>query len=357
MDSRKQKTQAELDEGSQASGDRPADYGSRPTQKTIAAITGLAITTVSKALADDPKIALATKDRVQDVAREIGYVPDRAAQRLRTGRTNVIALVLDPHSEIIGFSDQIISGVADALLDTPFHLVLMRHGLGERPMDPIRRIVRNRLADGVILARTTAQDERVSFLIEHDFPFVTHGRTEIGRHLWVDYDNEAFAALAVERLAAQGRRKLVLIAPSSDFMFGKHMRAGFERACAEHRISGAIPGSIGLHSDPIAIREGAFKLMNQADPPDGWICPGEIAAMAVNAASYDMGHVLGEDLDIVAKKTSSAVDLLRPSVSFISEDLRGAGVELAELLKGRINRIPHAVDGKLIAPEAMPTSA
>ena len=76
----------------------------RPTQRTIAEITGLAVTTVSRALAGDEKIAERTRHQVAEVAREIGYVPDRAAQRLRTGRSNVIALVLDPHSEILGFS-------------------------------------------------------------------------------------------------------------------------------------------------------------------------------------------------------------------------------------------------------------
>ena len=66
----------------------------RPTLKTIAFMTGLGVTTVSRALKDAPDIGAETKERVRMVARQLGYQPNRAGVRLRTGKTNVIALVL-----------------------------------------------------------------------------------------------------------------------------------------------------------------------------------------------------------------------------------------------------------------------
>jgi len=68
---------------------------SKPTLRTIAEITGLAVTTVSRALSDAPQISIETRKRVREVADQIGYSPDRAAQRLKTGRTNVIGVLLD----------------------------------------------------------------------------------------------------------------------------------------------------------------------------------------------------------------------------------------------------------------------
>ena len=53
-----------------------------------------AVPTVSRALNDAPDIGEATKRRVQELAEKIGYRPNRAGLRLRTGKTNVIALVL-----------------------------------------------------------------------------------------------------------------------------------------------------------------------------------------------------------------------------------------------------------------------
>ena len=67
----------------------------KPTLRTISEISGLAVPTVSRALNDAPDIGRETKQRVREIAREIGYVPNRAGVRLRTGKTNVISLVLD----------------------------------------------------------------------------------------------------------------------------------------------------------------------------------------------------------------------------------------------------------------------
>src|SRR5690606_28066141 len=129
-----------------------------PTLRTIADITGLAVTTVSRALGDAPQIARETRQRVQQVARDIGYLPDRAAQRLRTGRTNVISLILDPHEEIINFGTSLMKGLTAALRDTPYHLVITPHFRDEPALDPVRYILRNRMADGLIFSRTELFD-------------------------------------------------------------------------------------------------------------------------------------------------------------------------------------------------------
>lgn len=182
-----------------------AEPTDRPTLRTIAELTGLAVTTVSRALLDAPQIALETRQRVQRVAREVGYQPDRAARHLRTGRTNVISVVLDPHDELLGFSTSMIRGLTHALRDTQYHLVITPHFAETPAIEPIRYILRNRMADGVVFSRTEPFDPRVELLLENDFPFVSHGRTNLPNpHPFVDYDNAAFSALAVRRLVAKG---------------------------------------------------------------------------------------------------------------------------------------------------------
>ena len=73
----------------------------RPTLKTIAAETGLAIATVSRALKDAPDIGEETKKRVREAAKRLGYRPNRAGVRLRTGKTNVIALTLSTEADVM----------------------------------------------------------------------------------------------------------------------------------------------------------------------------------------------------------------------------------------------------------------
>ena len=150
----------------------------KPTLKTVAEHTGFAVTTVSRALANDPKIAKETRATVADAARELGYVPDRAAQRLRTGRTKVITLLLDPYHEFLGFSDVMLNGVMQALRGTGYSVTLTPDFPDQDRLTIIQNILRNNLADGIILSRTECFDDRVRLLLEQDFPFVSHGRTE-----------------------------------------------------------------------------------------------------------------------------------------------------------------------------------
>lgn len=323
----------------------------RPTLRTIAEASGLAVTTVSRALAGDGKIAQSTRSRVAEIAERLGYVPDRAAQRLRTGRTNVITLVMSPHEEILGFRGQMIAGLSQAIAGTRYHISLTPYDVDADPMVPIRHIVRNGLADGIVFSGTQPDDPRVAFLNQAGFPFVSHGRTEsVGPHAWCDYDNAAFAEMAVSRLVQRGRRRLFLIQPPPGRTFSRHMREGFVAACARLGAVPVLDESITL-TTPLARMQQAAGQLCGGQGIDGFICPGEVAAMAVLAGLQDSGHAVGEGVDVLAKQASQTFDLYRPRIDTIYEDIRGAGQVLGQLLLRRIAGEPPEALQVLLAPQ------
>ena len=152
----------------------------RPTLKTIAFMTGLGVTTVSRALKDAPEIGEETRRRVQLVARQVGYRPNRAGVRLRTGKTNVISLVLNTEEQIGGFVSDMIYGISEHLAQTPYHLIVTPYSRNNDPLEPVRYVVETGSADGIIISRTEPDDTRVRYMLDHGFPFATHGRTEMG---------------------------------------------------------------------------------------------------------------------------------------------------------------------------------
>jgi LacI family transcriptional regulator len=311
----------------------------RPTLRTLASMTGLAVATVSRALANDPQIAPDTRSRVATAARTIGYSPDRAAQRLRTGRTNVIALVLNPHEEIIGYGSSMISGLTRTLRGTPYHLVVMPNFADREPLEQVENIVRNRLADGVLLSRTEPGDMRVRLLLEREFPFVSHGRTELATpHPFVDYDNFEFARTAAQRLAKQGVRRPSMIPAPSHLTFAQHLRMGFLRGCAEAGLEGKILDGVTLDSPPDTIYAHIAHLIESGSLPDGLVCPGETSAMAVYAACSDAGHA--DKCRLVMKSTSQVAGFIRPRIDSIFEDLAAAGERMGTLLLRSIKGEP-----------------
>jgi len=99
--------------------------GERPTLKTIARISGLAVPTVSRALGDADDIGFDTKALVNRIADQIGYIPNRAGVRLRTGRTNVISLVVPAEGDALNNASKLTNSIAHELRHTQYHLNML----------------------------------------------------------------------------------------------------------------------------------------------------------------------------------------------------------------------------------------
>ncbi|ODT66497.1 MAG: LacI family transcriptional regulator [Pelagibacterium sp. SCN 63-23] len=318
-------------------GKRGAKPSGKPTLKTIAQMTGLAVTTISRALNNAPELAQETRDRVQKIAAEIGYLPDRAALRLKTGRTNVIALILEPDEQIYGFGTSLVSGISEALRDTAYHLVITPLFRNVQPIEPIRHIVRNRMADGVIFSKAETFDERIRFLLDNDFPFVSHGRSHWPEpHPFVDFDNDAYAYAATRRLAAKGCRKVSIILPDSALTYTDHLKAGMERAARDAGIAHEFAADVNLGSATDAIRNYVIKRSKRPDGPDGYVCASEVSALAVIGGLADAGHEVGRTAHVVTKQSTSMFMQFRPPAEAVQEDFVGAGRDLGAILLRRI---------------------
>lgn len=317
---------------------RGAKPTGKPTLKTIAELTGFAVTTISRALNNAPELAQDTRDRVQKVAAEIGYLPDRAALRLKTGRTNVISLVLEPDEQIYGFGTSIVAGLTEAMRDTPYHLIITPLFRNVAPMDPIRHIVRNRMADGVVFSKTELFDERVRFLLDQDFPFVSHGRSNWpDAHPYVDFDNEAFAYGAVKRLVELGARRVGIVLPDSTLTYTEHLKLGVARAATEAGIPYEFAADVNLGSPTDAIRNYVIKRSKHPDGgPDGYVCSSEISALAVIGGLNDAGKQVGKSAHVVTKQSTPLFSQFQPRAETVLEDFSKAGKDLGALLLRRI---------------------
>ncbi|MCO5081948.1 MAG: LacI family transcriptional regulator [Rhizobiaceae bacterium] len=323
----------------------------RPTLKTIAFMTGLGVTTVSRALKDAPDIGLETRKRVQLVANQVGYRPNRAGVRLRTGKTNVISLVLDTQEQVGGFVSDIIYGISEQLAQSPYHLIVTPYSRDNDPMQPIRYVVETGSADGIIISRTQPDDPRVRYMIERRFPFATHGRTAMNvEHPYHDFDNYAFAGLAVKRLAEIGRQRLALLAPPSSLMYHQHMRSGFLDGLAEVGLNEVPFSSVTNDHSIERIRAATIEMMRRPSRPDGIVSGAGGGTFALVAGIEAAGFRLGRDVDIVSKQSFRLLPMFRPELHVVNEDVRLAGRELAKAVIGSINGAPVEGLQSLIVP-------
>jgi LacI family transcriptional regulator len=329
----------------------------KPTLKSIATAMGLSVTAVSRALRDDSKISAATRKSVQEIARTLSYHPSRAGLRLRTGKTNVISLVLDTEEQIGSFLSQIIYGITEGLEGTPYHLIVTPYSKHGDAVAPIRHLVETEAVDGIIISRIEPEDARVKYMIEQGMPFATHGRTHMGvDHPYFDFDNQAFARLAVERLASLGRKRLALLAPPAGLSFHDHTRQGFEAAMAEHGLEEVPFEGISNDSSIDEIRRAVRNLMQQNPAPDGLVnSSGGVsgtggAILAIQAGLSDAGVTIGRDVDIVTKQLFANLPIFGDTFYVVHEDVRETGRGLAKALLGSIEGKPVTELQTLMVP-------
>jgi len=310
-----------------------------PTLKTIAEMTGLSLSTVSLSLRDGSNLKQSTRDKVAEAAREIGYVPNRAGVRLRTGRSNVLALVLSTDQKTLDYTQQLIQGIGSYIKSTQYHLSVVPEFDHTEQEEAVRYILDNRVADGVIITHTSARDPRVQMLMDANFPMVTHGRTEFYTpHAYHDFNAERYVEMAVDRLASKGRKRILLAAVDNGTTNFSNTVAGFNRSIVAHRLTGDVLEKVEVLNTPVEARAFGRTLAQQpaAERFDAIICNNELVALSIISGLEEMGISLGKDYDLICKQTTKILPILYPMIDTVSEDLFAAGSELAKLLVARI---------------------
>lgn len=324
-------------EKSKAHGEIPHKSEAKPTLKTIAQLSGLAVPTVSRALNDAPDIGAQTKQLVRRIADEIGYVPNRAGVRLRTGRTNVISLVLSTERDMMNHTARLISAIAGGLRDTPFHLIVTPYFPGDDPLKPIKYIVESGSADAIIFNQVQLEDPRVAYLLERNFPFATHGRSILSdQHPYCDYDNAAFGRIGVDALVARGRKNIMLIAPPLDQNYAIEMVRGATNAARDAGVRLEVVE--GVTSDTINADVRAYVALAVSKDPtiDGIITGSTNATMAAVAGMESEGFDVATDIDVFSKEAISFLNLFREDILVVTENVSDTGQFLA---KAAINAI------------------
>ena len=315
--------------------------GERPTLKTIARLSGLAVPTVSRALSDAPDIGKETKAKVQEIARQIGYRRDRAAVRLRTGKTNVIALVIGADRDSMNHTSHLISSIALQLRETAYHLIVMPYFQDESPMKPVRYLVETGAADGIIINRILPNDPRVAYLSKFGFPFVMHGRTtDCHKHPYFDFDNVTYGRLAVESLHDRGRTNILMVAPPRDQNYAKNMILGAEQEAKARGVTFEVLADADSDADGARVRAAVQRKLTANPDIDAIIGASPSSTMAATLGAEDLGRRLRDNFDIVGKEATMMLRAFRQDMVVVHEDFFEAGRFMARALVHAIDK-PH----------------
>lgn len=220
--------------------ERPSDdHASRtsPTSRDVAALAGVAQSTVSAVMSGKRPVSAETRERVEQAMRELSYQPNAGGRTLRTARTNVIALIvhLDATTDTAE-SVHYIETVIDEARRRDYDMVLSP--VHEGPAGIVRLAGRS-ICDAFVLMDIEPGDDRVPAARRLGLPVVLVGTPDDPDGLdVVDFDTRRSAGLLVDELAITGHRHVAILGEpaecQSHFRFIQDFHAGVRERAALH---------------------------------------------------------------------------------------------------------------------------
>ena len=319
-------------------------FRSRATGDEVALRAGVSRTTVSFVLNDirDKGISEATRQRVLDVASDLGYQPNAAARSLAGGSTGSIAVVIAcaDHLHFDAYLPRLLCAINDHCHGYGYKVLIESADEQLKRPGAFIDLVRSRSIDGLIVANMRTVDGRyVRQLHAQGFPVVVPGNgSEAFFSRCASNCDESAAYAATKHLIDLGHKRIAHLPFSSDvFDVVMQRRAGYQRALSENGISPdpnlVSYANISAESGYVAMRE----LLQRKEEFTAVFAGNDTIAFGAMQALDEAGRDLPGDVAVVGYDDLPLAAFVRPSLTTMRTDPVLQGQEAVDMLMARIS--------------------
>ncbi|RFS25081.1 LacI family transcriptional regulator [Chitinophaga silvatica] len=299
------------------------------TIRMLAEKLQLSTATISKALNNSHEISEETRKRVQDLAKELNYVPNPYASSLRKKSSKTIAVVIPEIAD--SFFAEAINGIEAVAQEKGYHvLIYLTHESSEKEQAILKDFQSGRV-DGVLISVTmeTANSEHSLSQLSKELPLVFFDRVceEVATAKITTNDSEA-AYIATKHLIEVGCRNIGLLAASEQLTIMRERIKGFYRALTEYQLP------VTNNSVTYFTREANQLLSDtlRLGKFDGVIATTEKLATNVYEAAETLKLQLPKDLKVIGFSNLSTARFLYPSLTTVYQPAFEMGKAAATLL-------------------------
>lgn len=328
------------------------------TIKDVARECNVSPSTVSRVIAESPRISDETKKRVKEAIKKLNYHPNIIARSLANKATKVIGLVLPSEADNLfknPFFIQVMTGISSYAQKSGYYIMYTFCKTEEQEVQSIKDYVNSNLVDGIILTVARFQDSCIRYLQEIDFPFVVIGRPEDTKNvLWVDNDNFQAMYNVVSKLLINGHRKIAFIGANSELNVSKDRLSGYKQA---HKIHGVdINKEIIVEVEEFKEDLGykAIKEILKKNRPTAIVTTDDLLAFGVN--SYLTEENIKE-ICIVGFNNTPLAEYQKPALTSVDINAKKIGYYASKLLvdklQNNIKETHYIVETSLVERESM----
>lgn len=319
--------------GRKGPGKRPV----RLTLRDLAEHAAVSPATVSLVLRKSPLVAEATRKRVLDSVRTLGYVYNRGAASLRTQRTHTVGVAIN---EIVNpYFAELTAAVERAITRIGRTVFLSNSGEDPARQDQFIETMREYNADGLVICPAHGSDPAaLRRLRDFGMPCVLISRNLPGSGLdYAGNDHRRGMFLATEHLISLGHRRIAMIGGTDRSWTGVERREGYHQALLAYGIEPDpglfLPGPTTRNHGVDTIKS---LLAGKRRPPTGAVCFNDVIAFGVMLGLRQLGREPGRDFAVVGYDDLEEAALWTPALTTIRVQSTAMGEAAAQLLLDRI---------------------
>ncbi|WP_251623232.1 LacI family DNA-binding transcriptional regulator [Odoribacter lunatus] len=314
------------------------------TIKDLAAKLNISVSTVSRALKDNPEISLQTRKTVQTLAKELGYRPNPIAVALKTHKSHTIGVVVP---QIVNtFFANVVRKIEEIADKYGYNvLVASSNETFEKEQKNIDVFLANR-TDGIILSisRATTSYDHIRNIQNQGVPLVLFDRTTKELEVSKVIADDADAAFKiVQHLIHGGAQKIAIITGPEQLSIGKNRMKGYLKAMSTNKLE--INQDYIIRCDDFSVKaakEATQKLLNLKEKPDAIFGINDDMAIGAIEAIKEKNIRIPEDIAVFGFSNTKRSRYMNPSVSTVNQFPEKIGEKAAELLFEQILNTKYA---------------
>ncbi|UCZ52015.1 LacI family DNA-binding transcriptional regulator [Bacillus shivajii] len=328
------------------------------TIKDVAKKANVAPSTVSRVIANSPRISERTKEKVREAMKELGYHPNFNARSLANKSTKTLGIIM-PNSANKTFQNpffpEVIRGISTKAYQLEYGLYLSTGQTEEEIYEEVQDMVQGGRVDGIILLYSRVNDKVMSYLYEQKFPFTVIGRPydpKMKDITFVNNDNYKAAKTVTEYLLLLGHRNIAFVGGNLDFVVTVDHMEGYKQALKNAGIEQSDDYIVFREELQEGGQEAVIDLMSLKNRPTAMIVADDIMTFGVMRMLSEMEVSVPDDISIISFNNVMISELSSPPMTTVDINIYGLGYEAANCLIEKILH-PESETKKVIIPHKM----
>lgn len=307
------------------------------TIKDVAKQAGVSISTVSRVINNSKPVTDEVKQRVLEVIRRTGYIPNPLARSLVTKKSQLIGVIVPEVSD--SFVNEMLDGIEEVAKMYDYEILLANtYSDKEQEMKSLN-LLRAKQIEGIVMISNKIDNDHIEYINSLSIPATYISKTAREYDInSVDISNKNATYDMTKYLIDKGHKEIAFIMTSKDKTILQRERlSGYEKAIIENnlKLDEKLIRYAGIEYEDGY--ESMMELLDENIVPQAVFVTGDEAAIGAINALNDRGYSVPDDVSVAGFSDVKIARIYRPKLTTVHQPLYDIGAVAIRMVIKLIN--------------------